>query len=455
MLGLAVLAVLFNMISSQNYRFIFSIFRHGARAPSRNITNGVDIFGNLWVSPGEVTSSGLRMNYILGRRTRAKYDVFLSSLYDTRELIVRTSIYNRTMMSAEAFLQGLYPNSGPVLTTYQENNAYPKFNGNLAGYRPSGGALPNGMQVFPIYQFQPDKYFFMYEFSSCPAMDDVFESNLNSDDIKNFKNTFKATYGEKLRSYFKWNDTTPLDNHNNLFAIADTFIADFQEGADLSALQNTGINLNDFNNTLYNFAQLDIYSYYNGGSDLMLARITVSIFLDEILMWMSNRVNYDLGKDFRYYGYKSPKIAAYSTHDVTLGSFLAYLKSVFNSTTYYTPYGSGLFIELVSNQNPQSLSDFFVNINYNDNDILVGYKYTDFIDKIRQNYWNEDQIFSKCNGVPVFVAWGFKNATIVLGVLLGVCFVLLIITLVCCIVFMKKSKRSSTAVLNTEMTNKA
>lgn len=454
MLRIAVLAVLINIIASQNYRFIFSIFRHGARAPSRNVTSGVDLFNNVWGSPGELTASGLRMEYILGRRTRAKYDVFLSSSYDTRELIVKTSIYNRTMMSAEAMLQGLYPNGGPVLTTYQENNAYPKFNGNLASYRPNAGALPNGMQVFPIYQFPTDKYFFMYEFSSCPVMNDVFNANSNSDDINSFKNTFKAAYGDKLKTYFKWNDTTPLDNYNNLFAIADTFIADFQEGADLAGLQNVGINLNDFNNTLYNFAQLDIFSYYNGGVDLMLPRITVSAFLDEILMWMSNRVNYDLGKDFKYYGYKSPKIALFSTHDVTVGSFLVYLKSIFNTTTYYTPYGSGLFIELVSNQSPQSLADFFVNINYNDIDLLVNYKYSDFVDKIKLNYWNGDDIFSHCNGLPSLVGWGFKNATIVLGVLLGACFVLFLITLVCCLVYMKKSKKGN-AVLNTEMTSKA
>ena len=38
-----------------------------------------------------------------------------------------------------------------------------------------------------------------------------------------------------------------------------------------------------------------------------------------------------------------------------------------------------------------------------------------------------DLRFIFCACVPVFVAWGFKNATIVLGVLLGVCFVLFII----------------------------
>lgn len=67
---------------TQNYRFVFSIFRHGARAPQGGVVNGIDMLGEQWNSPGELTDVGMRMHFLLGIRNRAKYGNFLRPKYD-------------------------------------------------------------------------------------------------------------------------------------------------------------------------------------------------------------------------------------------------------------------------------------------------------------------------------------------------------------------------------------
>ena len=53
--------------------FLYTHFRHGARAPQRIGDNFYDMLGEFWNTPGELTGVGQRMQYILGLRNREKY----------------------------------------------------------------------------------------------------------------------------------------------------------------------------------------------------------------------------------------------------------------------------------------------------------------------------------------------------------------------------------------------
>ena len=108
-------------------RFVFEMFRHGARGPWMGLDkDSKDIFGEYWNGSGELSEVGMRQHYLLGHRNRLKYSNFISKSYDPQEIYVVSTDYNRTIMSAYSQLQGLYAaGSGPLLTDSQSKIGVP------------------------------------------------------------------------------------------------------------------------------------------------------------------------------------------------------------------------------------------------------------------------------------------------------------------------------------------
>ncbi|HEY9758388.1 MAG TPA: histidine phosphatase family protein [Oculatellaceae cyanobacterium] len=95
--------------------FAVDVIRHGDRAP-------IDDFKNApfnWPRGlGQLTAEGMDQEFQLGKQFRARYiDKYhlLPEHYDFRTMYVRASDVDRTLMSAECTLMGLYPlGTGPV-----------------------------------------------------------------------------------------------------------------------------------------------------------------------------------------------------------------------------------------------------------------------------------------------------------------------------------------------------
>ena len=88
------------------------VFRHGARTPV--LVCPTDPHREQWLDEGlgQLTNQGKRMQYELGQFLRKRYDGFLSAQYHENFTVVRSSDVDRTLMSAEANLAGLYPPKG-------------------------------------------------------------------------------------------------------------------------------------------------------------------------------------------------------------------------------------------------------------------------------------------------------------------------------------------------------
>ena len=121
--------------SSEKVIFAIDIIRHGDRAPVLDIPKSPI---NFPVSIGELTALGMNQEYNLGKNLRELYVnhyKLLPEIYTSNSIYVRSSDYNRTLMSAQALLFGLYPlGTGPVLS---DENKQP--------------ALPNLYQPIPIH----------------------------------------------------------------------------------------------------------------------------------------------------------------------------------------------------------------------------------------------------------------------------------------------------------------
>ncbi|KAL0099652.1 hypothetical protein PUN28_019804 [Cardiocondyla obscurior] len=86
------------------------LYRHGDRTPVRPYKNDPYRNESSWPVPyGQLTNVGKHQHLLLGRWLRKRYSDFLSDTYTPHDIYVRSTDVDRTLMSAEANLAGLYP----------------------------------------------------------------------------------------------------------------------------------------------------------------------------------------------------------------------------------------------------------------------------------------------------------------------------------------------------------
>ena len=102
--------------------FVWEHFRHGARGPYAGVNpkNFKDFIGEKWDGVGEITSLGMRMHYLLGVSSKRKYSSFLSKTYNPKELFIKSTNVNRTLISVYSFLKGLYGNETSINMTEKQ-----------------------------------------------------------------------------------------------------------------------------------------------------------------------------------------------------------------------------------------------------------------------------------------------------------------------------------------------
>lgn len=101
--------------------FALDIIRHGDRTPIVNIPKAPYAWPQ---GIGQLTERGMSQEYQLGMKLRSRYVMqfhLLPERYQSADIYVRSSDFDRTLMSAESFLFGFYPipTGAPSLNGYQ------------------------------------------------------------------------------------------------------------------------------------------------------------------------------------------------------------------------------------------------------------------------------------------------------------------------------------------------
>ncbi|CAL8069953.1 unnamed protein product [Calicophoron daubneyi] len=100
--------------SQSNLQQLHILFRHGDRAPVRRMFDNSTPIELLWpIGIGQLTNLGVKQEFNLGRWFREQYNSFVPEKYNASDIYVRSTDTDRSLMSGQAFLAGLYRCTDP------------------------------------------------------------------------------------------------------------------------------------------------------------------------------------------------------------------------------------------------------------------------------------------------------------------------------------------------------
>ena len=401
--------------------FVFTHFRHGARAPQKyyNQTSHLDYILEKWENPGELTPMGKRMHYALGLRNRERYinkTHFLSEQFDPHEILIYSTRFNRTLLSAASQLQGLYPfNTGEVLNEKQIKDAIPPINlskeVNNAINNLGNAALPQNMDLAPIRMINDnERKIIIYDIDKCLwKRDEMRKKNYeNSPELKNLINNFSKKYNQTLDSMYKKNNTYDIDFVDNF---CDAYIAGTTEKKEMKEINEVfkeEEERREILDTCFEFMKLNFREWIAGDDERILPRLEVSKLMREFIHYMKKRIDADINNEDiseKLEDYSRPKMLMISDHDSTISMWEMFLIKVFkknNESEYIFPrFATQLAFEVVTENKTsdtskkKDLKDYTIKCFLND-DIFLTENVEDFIKKVEPMLYSDDKINEIC-----------------------------------------------------------
>ncbi|KAL4453129.1 hypothetical protein ABPG74_015360 [Tetrahymena malaccensis] len=357
-------------VNNSDLKMIVTLHRHGARIPSSEKLDLKDKAPN----SGELSLVGQRQLFYLGQQLNKDYvqdTPLLSAKYNPSEIYYRSTDVNRTIMSAQCLLAGLYPaQSGDQIPDDILNNKKELLDVNfkLRGNTPVNQIadkfpIQNGYQSIPIHVVERsrDKILLGYG-DTCPEEEKWNPENQQSEDWKRITSEFKDQI-QRFATIFKL-DATKLDLYT-VYNYMDIIIAQqYENSQNIPAEYQNDAQLQFDMEILYNLRiHLSLYK------TPLQKRTTVTPFLNNLVQVLSDKVSNPKNKLKGYF---------LSAHDTTVNMVLqglnltswecieqSFMKTLPKGTfCNFSPtrYGANLIVEL---RQDKATTKNFIMVRYN------------------------------------------------------------------------------------------
>ncbi|XP_044137557.1 testicular acid phosphatase homolog [Bufo gargarizans] len=258
-----------------NLTFVVVVYRHGDRSPI--YTYPTDPYKvTVWENGlQQLTQVGIKQQYELGQYLRMRYKHFLSPSYRKEEIYVRSTDYDRTLMSAQAILAGLYP---PDKTQR---------------WHPDIPWQPIPVHTVPLSQERLLKF----PFKDCPRFYELLKETTQLPDYKNRMNAWKD-FIASIASYTGYSVEEAVPHR-----VYDTLFCQKSHNFSLPAWATP-----DVLKTLEEITAFEIKSHTTLHKSKEKSRLTGGILVDAVLQNFTEAIK------------TSPpqKMVMYSAHDTTI-----------------------------------------------------------------------------------------------------------------------------------------
>lgn len=409
-------------IKSEKLIFAALHSRHGARAPLNCDENAIDYLGEKWKNPGELTSTGQRMEYILGLRNRQRYITgkyhFLSEKFDPHEILVYSTNVNRTMLSITSQLQGLYPmysKAGNILTEEQLKMSNPPVDTSYEEIKKeienlNNSALPYYMSVIPIHIVRTsDRKMNVQDSSGCSEKVNKTRDNnkVTKKSIINASSEFNTKYSKKLHNFYDKNPENFTYDFDWIGLFCDTLVSDYSDGRKMEDFFNrTGIIKDELLSDCWKIIEINFRDDFFGDDNNEVILLGESTLIREILHYMKLRIDDDIkseNEEINVSDYSKPKMLIYSGHDSTLTGEEMFMIKFFGLKVedfIYPTYTTQLSFEVTrDDERPEKLDYTKYKVNFYINDkVLVSKNFEEFKKNVENNAMSTQQIREYCDG---------------------------------------------------------
>ena len=380
--------VTFTTYNMREVKQIFSLIRHGSRSPTSNLDiYGKDVFKEEWDYIGELTSNGMRMHYILGYLNREHYYKDFFTNLNKKEIEVLTTDKNRTIESAQSYLNGLYPHgTGKEIEENQSLSNLdvpPVLIKDIKDLKDvlKLNSLPKQANSFIIKTFDYSEFYIsLHEADYCYGIQKFKKDNLDKRSVDSAKKSVKEKEEDNLKKALKLEALT--DSY--LGEISDACFVDYFDSREFTyikpvydkpLLEKLYPNIREYKEIVEFDKNKDINnSYY-------IPRISFSKIGKTILS--------------KFDSIDSHKYTLLSVHDDNLSNAINFLSHTFsfsiNYNTYYPDYASQINFVLYE-EDDKSLT-VIVTINQIE---MINMKYQSFIDLMNKGIISDKEINDFC-----------------------------------------------------------
>uniref|UniRef100_A0A671RVP2 Lysosomal acid phosphatase n=1 Tax=Sinocyclocheilus anshuiensis TaxID=1608454 RepID=A0A671RVP2_9TELE len=280
------------------------LYRHGDRSPIKAYPTDPYKESDWPQGFGQLSQEGMKQHFELGQFLKKRYTGFLSEDYDRHEIFIRSTDVDRTLMSAEANLAGMFPPNGSEV-----------FNPDLK------------WQPIPIHTVPADEERLLsFPLEDCPRYTQLMNETEKTGIFLNMTETYKMVRNK-----------TGLEKANieTIWSLYDTLFCEAKHGmrppdwVTSSAMETLKV--------LKNFGFQILFGVYKRKEK---CRLQGGLLLDQIIKNLSNAAAPDSKQEV--------KMMVYSAHDTTIVALQEAL-DVFNGLQ--PPYASCHLIELHQEEN--------------------------------------------------------------------------------------------------------